>query len=125
MPFGVTDGDECFQRAMDDTINKEGLSGVLAYADNIVISGFSCKAHGQSLRRFLEALTKYSLTFNEGKRTIFVKTLQISGSEVSKGHIRKTSQRAIPQQNFKAQERVVGMFPYYSLSESPPTFRIK
>ena len=39
MPFGVTNGVACFQRAMNDFINDNKLPDTYAYLDNITICG--------------------------------------------------------------------------------------
>ena len=39
IPFGVTNGVAAFQRIISEIIDKEGLSGVVAYVDNVTICG--------------------------------------------------------------------------------------
>ena len=53
MPFSVTNGMSCFQRAMDNFIAYNQLEGTFAYLDNITVSGRNQEQHDLNLYRFL------------------------------------------------------------------------
>uniref|UniRef100_UPI00358E67D9 uncharacterized protein n=1 Tax=Myxine glutinosa TaxID=7769 RepID=UPI00358E67D9 len=64
LPFGVTNGVACFQRAMDDLVAKENLTDVFVYLDNLTVCGYDQEHHDANLKRFLKVARKYRLTMN-------------------------------------------------------------
>ena len=120
IPFGVTNGVACFQRAMNEFIQQEALSGTFVYVDNITICGANKSEHDNNLTRFMKAAEKYGLTLNMDKCTFSTGVLRLLGYEISKGIIRPDPERfealiALPAPcDMKAQQRIVGMFSYYS-----------
>ena len=67
IPFGLTNAVPCFQRVMDDLINKHGCHGTFAYLDNITVGGKTQEEHDCNLERFVSVAKKSNLTFNETK----------------------------------------------------------
>ena len=120
MPFGVTNGVAVFQRIVDDILRKEAVPDTEAYVDNVTVGGRDKKQHDENVQKFLQAAKKYGLTFNEPKSIRDTKELQLLGYSVSKGQIKPDPERLQPLKemkpptNLKAQERIVGMFAYYS-----------
>ena len=120
VPFGVTNGVACFQRFIDGIIEKENLRDTFVYVDNLTVCGQCKEDHDKNLSDFLAAAEKYNLTFNTAKSIISSEKIQLLGYEVSKGEIKPDSDRLKslielkPPTNLKAQERIVGMFAYYS-----------
>ena len=120
IPFGVTNGVACFQRIMDDLINKEKLKGTFIYVDNVTICGYDKADHDTNLSNFLKLANRYGLKFNESKSVFSCKTINLLGYEVSKGIIKSDPDRLKPLKelppptNLKLQQRAVGMFSYYS-----------
>ena len=120
IPFGVTNGVACFQRTMNNIIEKENLSCTFAYVDNVTICGNSDEEHDQNLNEFLKVASKYGITFNDSKSIIGVQTIDLFGYRISKGEIRPDPERLsplrqlLPPSNQKCQRRIIGMFAYYS-----------
>ena len=69
IPFGVTNGVACFQRALDEFISNNKLHGTYAYLDNLTVCGRDQDEHDTSLLRFLDAAKKHNLQFNDQKYT--------------------------------------------------------
>jgi transposase InsO family protein len=120
IPFGVTNGVACFQRAIDEIIHLEKLEGTFAYVDNITVCGRDQLEHDENLQKFYSAVEKYHLTLNQRKSIISAKSVRLLGYEVSKGVIKPDPERfralleLPPPMNLKTQQRIVGMFAYYS-----------
>ena len=120
VPFGVTNGVAAFQRVVDDILRKESVPDTEAYVDNVTVGGRNKEEHDRNVILFLQASKKYGLTFNDPKSIRDVKQLQVLGYLVSKGLIKPDPDRLKPlaemepPRNMKAQERIVGMFAYYS-----------
>ncbi|MES9976517.1 MAG: reverse transcriptase domain-containing protein, partial [Candidatus Thiodiazotropha sp.] len=120
IPFGVTNGVACFQRAIDSMIREEKLEGTFAYVDNISVCGHNQDEHNRNLAKFMEVAAKYNLTLNESKSLIAQNTIRLLGYEVSHGSIKPDPERfealrSLPPPNdTKSQQRIVGMFAYYS-----------
>ena len=120
IPFGVTNGVACFQRAMSDLVQRENLKGVFVYVDNITICGKTQQDHDYNLQQFMNAAEKYGLTLNHEKGTFSTKVIRLLGYEISNGSISPDPERFaallnLPaQRNAKEQQRIVVMFAYYS-----------
>ena len=72
MPFGVTNGVACVQRAMKDFINDNKLPGTYAHLDNITKCGKNQEEHDSHLDAFLKAAKSKNLQFNKEKCTFSV-----------------------------------------------------
>lgn len=120
VPFGVTNGVACFQRVIDDIIRKSGLKDTFAYVDNVTICGTSPESHNTNLAAFMSAANSYGLTFNSSKSILAQPSIRLLGYEVSKNSIKpdpdrmKALRELPPPHNTKAQQRVIGLFAYYS-----------
>ena len=119
VPFGVTNGVAVFQRIVDDILRKENVPDTEAYVDNVTVGGRNKEEHDNNVKIFLQAAEKYGLTFND-KTIRDVKEIQLLGYLVSKSHVKPDPERLRPLKemkpptNLKAQERIIGMFAYYS-----------
>ena len=67
MPFGVTNGPPCFQRTIDQFIEKKELSDTFAFFDSIHICGMDQEQHDKNLVKFRKASEKNNLTDTEDK----------------------------------------------------------
>ena len=120
IPFGVTNGVACFQRVIDQIIEKENLDATMAYVDNVTVCGHADQDHDSNTDAFLKAAKKYNLTFNDEQSVIKAPKIRLVGFGVSKGLIKPDPDRLRPlrelppPENKKSQERIVGMFAYYS-----------
>ena len=72
LPFSVTNGVSCFQRIIDSVIADNNLKQTFAYLDNITIGGFDKADHDRHFKKFLDAVSKINLTFNDAKSVVAV-----------------------------------------------------
>lgn len=120
VPFGVTNGVACFQRAMDNFVEEYGLKGTFPYLDNITICGKTQEEHDENLNRFLAAAKKVNLTLNDSKCVFNTTKLHVLGSVVENGEIRPDPKRLAPLMELqpptdaKSLKRILGFFSYYS-----------
>ena len=120
MPFGVTNGVACFQRAMNDFIDNNNLPSTYAYLDNITICGKNQEDHDHNLDLFLKAAEKKNLQFNKSKCVFSTRSIKLLGYLISDGEIRPDPDRMqslkdLPVPNdSKHLKQVVGLFSYYS-----------
>ena len=120
IPFGVTNGVACFQRTIDNFIIQEKLNDTFTYVDNIIICGKNQQEHDANLHRFLQAAQAYGITFNEKKSILSQSVIRLLGFEVTRGLVKPDPERFTalrdlpPPHDLKSQQRVVGMFAYYS-----------
>ena len=119
MPFGVSSGVPCFQRIMDNFIDKHKLEGIVAYLDNVTVGGNNQEEHDRNVAQFQEAADKDCLTFNE-KCVHSVTTLSTLGYLISNGVLKPDPDRLKPlldlpvPHSIKSLRRVVGLFAYYA-----------
>jgi len=120
MPFGVTNGVACFQRAVNDFIKNEGLADTFAYLDNVYVCGHDQEEHDTNLKSFLCASKENNWTFNDSKCTFSTRKLDILGSVVEEGQISPDPKRLCPLRELpaphdsKSLKRIIGLFSYYS-----------
>ena len=120
VPFGVTNGVPCFQRAMDQFVEEYSLQGVFPYLDNITISGKNQQEHDQNLEKFRSAAASINLTYNQDKCEFSTRKLHILGYVVENGEVRPDPIRLKPllelraPRDMKELKRVLGFFSYYA-----------
>ena len=68
MPFGLKMSQDIFQARLDQLV--EGLPGVVAIADDIVIFGATQEEHDENLRRLLARCREHGLKLNPDKSQI-------------------------------------------------------
>ena len=68
MPFGLKMSQDIFQARIDQLV--EGLAGVVAIADDIVIFGATQEEHDENLRRLLARCREHGLKLNPDKSQI-------------------------------------------------------
>ncbi len=79
--FGIISASEIFHRAMEHVI--EGLEGVRAYVDDIVVWGSSVQEHNQRLIQLLHRIRKYGLKLNRAKCLFGVTEMTFLGDKLS------------------------------------------
>ena len=120
LPFGLKNAVPCFQRIIDDIIEKHGCKGTYAYLDNITVCGKTQQEHDENLKQFLSTAEKCNLTFNDSKCIYSSSTIDLLGYRISKGTLKPDPERVQPllelpaPANRKALRRVIGMFAYYA-----------
>lgn len=86
LPFGLKTSQDVFQLAMDRTL--EGLPGVIAIADDIVVYGSTIKEHDDNLQRLMERARQQNLVFNKEKCLIKCKEVTFFGNIYSPDGVR-------------------------------------
>ena len=120
LPNGVNNGVPCFQREMDNFVERNELQKTYPYLDNITICGADQAEHDTNYIRTMEACKKEDVELNEKKSVVSVPTIKVLGHEISHNSIKPDPDRLAPLRdmppppNLKLQKKVVGMFAYYS-----------
>ena len=121
IPFGVTNGVACFQRAMDNMIESDGLKDTFAYLDNIFVCGMDQNEHDVNLQKFFDSAKRRKITFNAEKCVFSVRELQTMGHVIGPdGQVRPDPERLRPLKKLpypsdgKSMKRALGLFSYYS-----------
>ena len=81
LPFGIISASEIFHRAMEHII--EGLDGVRAYVDDIIIWGSTIQQHNQRLTSVLERIQKNGLKLNKNKCQFAAQEIVFLGDKLS------------------------------------------
>ena len=98
VPFGVTNGVACFQRAMDSIITEEQLQATFPYLDNITICGIDQREQDVNFKHFLEASSRRQIKYIDCKCVYSTWKLAILGSIIEEGDIRPDPERLRPLQ---------------------------
>uniref|UniRef100_UPI00358F56FA uncharacterized protein n=1 Tax=Myxine glutinosa TaxID=7769 RepID=UPI00358F56FA len=119
LPFGVTNGVPCFQRAMDDLIARENLTDVFVYLDNLTVCGYDQGHHDTNLKHFLEVAQRYRLTMNEAKCQYSLRKINLLGYTVTHGSVAPDKERLrplldmAPPSDRASLKRALGLFAHY------------
>ncbi|RXN30291.1 retrotransposon-like family member retr-1 [Labeo rohita] len=116
MPFGIISASEIFHRAMENII--EGLEGVRAYIDDIIIWGSSLQEHNSRLTKVLQKIRVSGLKLNKDKCQFGVQELLFLGDKLSSQGIQPDSEKInailkmkCPTER-KGVQRIMGMVNY-------------
>ena len=96
VPFGETNGLLCFQRTIDQFIEKEELSDTFAFFDNIHSCGMNQEQHDKNLVKFCKASEKNDLTYNEDKCVFSTTKSSTLGFIIENGEISPGPDRLKP-----------------------------
>lgn len=118
LPYGISSAPEIFQRFINDTL--EGIQGVIAYFDDILVFGQTIEEHNDNLKVVLEKIKESGLTLNLEKSKLCVDKVNFLGHKVSGEGLspdeRKT--QAIREMKYptnkKELQRFLGMMVYLS-----------
>lgn len=120
IPFGVTNGVACFQRAIDQMITVENLTGVYAYLDDITVGGMDKSDHDQNLNKLMLALDNLGIEINREKSKFHLASVKLLGHLVSFHSIKPDPERLAPllnmplPHNSESLKRALGFFAHYS-----------
>ena len=87
VPFSLTNDPPCFQRTIDQFIEKEELSDTFAFFENIHICGMDQEQHDKNLVKFHKASEKNNLTYNKDKCISSTTKLKALGFVIENGEI--------------------------------------
>ncbi|XP_065678751.1 uncharacterized protein LOC136093613 [Hydra vulgaris] len=120
MPFGIENGVACFQRTINEFIEKEGLLDTYAYLDNVTICGKTQEEHDLNLEKFLKSAKNINLTYNHDKCSFSQDKICILGYLIEEGKLKPDPSRLQPMKEMppphdaKSMKRIIGLFSYYS-----------
>ena len=81
LPFGLISSQDEFQRKMGEVF--EGIPGVTALVDDILITGSTLEEHDRNLNAALQRATEMNLKFNPAKMTIAAREVKYFGHIMS------------------------------------------
>ena len=67
MPIGIENAVACFQRTINELIEREGLLDTFAYLDNVTVCGKTQEEHDSNLEKFLKSAENINLIYNHDK----------------------------------------------------------
>ena len=82
LPFGVSSAPAIFQRVIDNVL--QGIPGVCAYLDDILVTGRTQEEHLQNLDRVLSRLSTAGLRLNVDKCTFMAPEVTYLGYRIDK-----------------------------------------
>ena len=118
MPFGLVSAQDEFQRKMDEVF--EGVPGIVALIDDLLISGATREEHDHNLRAALDKATEKQLQLNPEKLTVGVQEIEYFGLLITSEGIKpdpmkvKAVQEMKPPADRKELETMLGMVTYLS-----------
>ena len=77
LPFGVASAPSIFQKTMDMIL--QGMSGVICYLDDILISGRTKDEHLDNLRKVLQRLQEHNIRAKKSKCTVMKTSVRYLG----------------------------------------------
>ncbi len=94
LPFGISVSPACFQRTIDTILN--GLHGVRAYQDDIIVFGKSQAEHNSRLQLLLERLVHHNVRINASKSIFMAEKIPYLGYSLTSRGITVDRQRIQP-----------------------------
>ena len=91
LPYGIVSAPSIWQRTMDQML--QGLNGVVAYLDDVLVTGRTRQEHLRNLEAVLERFRKFGVRLAEEKCAFFQDKVVYLGVEVSKEGLRPTDER--------------------------------
>ena len=119
LPFGISSASEIFQRRMTEML--EGIEGVEASQDDILVAGRTMKEHDEKLRKVLDVIQKTGLKLNLTKSVWRKTEVTFLGHKFNKEGVRPDPDkvRAIVQMsaptNVRELQQIRGMINYIGM----------
>ena len=120
LSFGLTNGATCFQRVIDELVDRYKLRATFPYLDDITVCGMTEKEHDDNVTRMLEIAKMHGITLNSEKCKFKQTSIKILGYEVSQNCIKPDPDRLQALFNIKLPttkkelDWLLGMLAYYS-----------
>lgn len=116
LPYGISSAPEIFQRFISETL--EGISGVIAYFDDVLVFGKTIEEHNLNLDNVLTKIEQSGLTLNLQKSKICQSSVKFLGHVISSSGVSTDSvkiqaiQNMTAPRNVKELQRFLGMVTY-------------
>ena len=91
LPYGIVSAPSIWQRTMDEML--QGLDGVVAYLDDVLVTGRTREEHIRNLEAVLRRFRKFGVRLAEQKCSFFQKKVVYLGMQVSKDGLKPTDER--------------------------------
>lgn len=91
LPFGITTAPSLWQRAMAQVLS--GLSGVVYYIDDILVTGRTRAEHAKNLRAVLQRIREHGLRLKKSKCQFFTRELEFLGHSITPEGVKPTKSR--------------------------------
>ena len=120
MPFGLANAAPCFQRTMDDVVEKHNFIGAHPFLGDVIAGGRTEDELERNLKKFLDAVKADRLTLNYKKCFFELRTVAMLRHNIAAGSKRHDPDRFQTLENFpilevqKALKRLIGFFACYS-----------
>jgi hypothetical protein len=117
MPFGLKNAAATFQRFID--VITQGLEGVVAFVDDILVASRTKEEHDVHLRALLQRLSDHGMRISPSKCEFHKHELKFLGCHVSADGVRPPNDRVqalagLPApRDHKELRRILGMFGFY------------
>lgn len=117
LPFGIKAAPGAFQQIMSTMV--EGLDGVAAYMDDLIVSGVSPEEHRDRLYKTLQRIRDFGFNLKIEKCNFFMKSIKYLGRIIDKNGTRPdpTKVEAItnmpPPKDFSTLQSYLGAINYY------------
>ena len=72
MPEGLKNAVPCFQRIINEVIEKNGCKGTIAYFDNVTVAGKTQNEYDANIKKFLGIAKEYNITLNIKQMFLFI-----------------------------------------------------
>ena len=118
LPFGIASAPAVFQRTMDTLL--KGLKHVVAYIDDIVVTGATAEEHLQNLTAVLSRLESAGLRLKRDKCQFWMAQVEYYGHLIDKDGLRPTASKikaildAPSPSNVSKLKSFLGLLNYYS-----------
>ena len=91
LPFGIATAPSLWQRAMAQVLS--GLSGVVYYIDDILVTGRTREEHSKNLRAVLQRIKEHGLRLKKFKCQFFTKELEFLRYSITPEGVKPTKSR--------------------------------
>ena len=88
LPFDITTAPSPWQKAMAQVLS--GLSGVVCYIDDILVTGRTREEHVSNLRAVLQRIREYGLSLKKSKCVFSTRELEFLGHSISPEGVKPT-----------------------------------
>ena len=118
LPFGISTAPAVFQKAMDTML--QGLSGVVCYLDDILVTGEDDESHLRNLQRVLERIQSEGLRLKKSKCSFLQSSVEYLGHRVDAEGLHPTTDKlnavldAPVPKNVRELRSFLGLLNYYS-----------